>query len=122
MLVLVSQALLIPYRGEGGSALASVGEGDTDTLMLGDMELVLLIWDMVIHTMAWDTSLLMGIHIDTHEPHSCQDGLGVIKTSCHMEGGERYAVWNGTCRLGVCVALCLSLRWRPLLGVAMVGW
>ena len=39
-----------------------------------------------------------------------------------MEGGEQHAVWNGTCWLGLCLALCLSLCWRPLFGVAVVGW
>jgi hypothetical protein len=79
--VLASQASLVPYRGEGGSASAPVGEGDTDTPMLGGMELAPLIWDMVIHTTAWAVSLPMGIHIDIHERHSCQDELRVTKGS-----------------------------------------
>jgi len=79
--VLASRASLIPYRGEGGSASASVGGGDTDTPMLGGMEPAPLIWDTVIHTTARVMSRLMGIHIDIHELHSCQDELGVTKTS-----------------------------------------
>ena len=79
MLALASQALLILYRGEGGSA--SVGEGDTDTPMLVGMEHPSLMWDMVIHTIARVMSRLMDIRINIHELHSCQDELGVTKTS-----------------------------------------
>jgi len=79
VLVLASQALLIPYGGEGGSA--SVGEGDTDTPMPGDMESAPLIWDMAIHTMAWVMSRLTNIRIDTHKLHSCHNKLGVTETS-----------------------------------------
>ena len=122
MLVLPNRASLTPYLEEDGLVLASVGEGHMDIRTLAGMEPVLLTWDMVIHTMAWATSHPMGIHIDIHELHSCQDELEVTKTSCHVEGGERYAVWNGTCRLGLCVALCFSLRRCPLFDVAMVGW
>ena len=81
MPVLASQALLIPYRGEGGSASASVGEGYTDTPMLGGMELAPLIWDMVIHTTAEAIPHPTGIRIDIHELHSGQDELGVTETS-----------------------------------------
>ena len=81
MPVLASQASLIPYQGEGGSASASVGEGDTDIPMLRDMESEPLIWDMVIHTTGWVTSHPMGIHIDIHELYSCHNTIGVTKTS-----------------------------------------
>ncbi len=81
MPVLASQASLIPYQGEGGSASASVGEGDTDIPMLRDMESEPLIWDMVIHTTGRVTSHPTGIHIDIHELHSSEDELGVTKTS-----------------------------------------
>jgi hypothetical protein len=44
------------------------------------------------------------------------------------KGGEQHAIWNGTCRLGLYVALCipvclfLSLHWRILSDVAVVWW
>jgi len=79
VLVLVSQASLIPYRGEGGSA--SAGEDDTDTPMLGGMEPGSLTWDMVIHTTAEAIPHPIDIHIDSHELHSCHDKLGVTKTN-----------------------------------------
>ena len=65
MLALASQASLIPYRGEGGSA--SVGEGHTDIPMPGGMALAPLTWDMVIHITAWATSHPMDTHIDIHD-------------------------------------------------------
>ena len=119
MPVLASQASLIPYRGEGGSA--SVGEGDMDTPMLGGMELAPLIWDMVIHTTAEAIPHPTGIRIDIHELHSGQDELRAGLAD-HVEGGEQHAVWTGTCWLGLYVAVCLSLCRCPLSGVAMVGW
>ena len=73
MPVLASQASLIHYREEGG--LVSVGEGDTDTPMLGGMEPEPLIWDMVIHTTAEAIPHPTGIHMDIHELHYCQDEL-----------------------------------------------
>jgi len=81
VLVLASRGSLISYRGEGGSASASVGEDDTDTPMLGGMEPAPLIWDMVIHTTGRVTSHPMGIHIDIHELYSCHNTIGVTKTS-----------------------------------------
>jgi len=50
--VLADQASLIPSPAEDGLALVSVGGGYTGTLMLVDMGLVPLIWDMVTHIMA----------------------------------------------------------------------
>jgi hypothetical protein len=67
--VLASQASLIHYGEEGG--LVSVGEGDTDTPMLGGMESAPLIWDMAIHTTAEAIPHPMGIHIDIHELRYC---------------------------------------------------
>jgi len=49
---LADQASLIPSPAEDGLALVSVGGGYTDTLMLADMGLALLIWDMDTHIMA----------------------------------------------------------------------
>ena len=48
---------------------------------LAGTEWALLTWDMVIRSMARATSHPMGIHIDIHELHSCQDELRVAKTS-----------------------------------------
>ena len=79
MPVLAGRASLTLYLGEDG--LASVGESHTGTGTLAGMEHLSLIWDMVIHTMAEATSHPMGIHIDIHELHSCQDELRVAKTS-----------------------------------------
>jgi len=76
---LVSQASLIPHRGEGGSA--SAGEGDTDTPMPGGMEPGSLTWDMGIHTTIGATLHPMDIHMDIHELHSCQNEIGVTQTS-----------------------------------------
>jgi hypothetical protein len=73
VLGLASQVLLIPCRGEGGSAL--VGEGDTDTPMPGCMERLSITWDMAIHTMVEVMYHPTGIHIDTHELHYFQDEL-----------------------------------------------
>jgi hypothetical protein len=73
VLVLGSQASLIHYREEGG--LVSVGEGDTDTPMLGGMKPAPLIWDMVIHTTVEAISHPMGIHIDIRKLNHYQDEL-----------------------------------------------
>ena len=81
MPVLVDQDSPTLYLGEDGSASASVGEGDMDTPMLGGMEHLSLIRDMVIHTMARVMPRLTGICIDIHELHSCQDKLRVTKSS-----------------------------------------
>lgn len=79
MPVLASQASLIPYRGEGGSAL--VGEGDTDTPMLVGMERVSLTWDTVIHTMAEAIPHPTSIRIDILELHSGHGEPGVTRSS-----------------------------------------
>ena len=73
MPVLASQASLIHYREEGG--LVSVGEGDTDTPMLGGTEPAPLIWDMFIHTAVEAIPHFTGIHIDIHELHYWQGEL-----------------------------------------------
>ena len=65
MLVLASQALLIPYHEEGTLALASVGEGHTDTCILAGMGYPPLMQDIAIHTgagvMLYSTGIRIGI-------------------------------------------------------------
>jgi len=85
---LASQASLTPHREEGGLALASVGAGrmDMDTPMLAGIEPAPLIWDMVIHTMAWATSHPMGIHIGIHEVDSSTGKVELAEIDCSHGG------------------------------------
>ena len=69
VLVLASQALLIPYHEEGTLALASVGEGHTDTCILGDMESLPLTRDIATHTGAGVMLHSTGIRIGIYKVH-----------------------------------------------------
>ena len=124
MPALADRASPAPYRGEDALASASAGEGhmDTDTLTLAGMEPAPLTWDMVIHIMAQAMLHPMGIHIDIHEVHSLMGKVEIAEITAHAEGGERNAVWNGTCWLGLCPTLCLPVRRLTLPGMAAVGW
>ena len=73
MPVLTGRASLTLYLEEGGLVLASVGEDHTDTPTRVGLELLLLTWDMVIHTMVGGMFHSTDTHICIHELPSCRD-------------------------------------------------